>query len=95
MAMVRVFAEADVGNHKKFQFCFANRFNGALDHTLSAEELVPRGSLDSGNPNKIIPGIPATQLHELLPRSDRPTADTHRHGADFLAHLCTRHTNIG
>src|SRR5712692_7758915 len=89
--MVRVFAEANVRNDKKFQFCFANRFNGALDHTLGAEGTGAAWVLGFGQSEKNNAGNPerlhlAALLHNLI---DRLLIDA-GHGADFLAHLCAR-----
>src|SRR6266849_2181156 len=89
--MVRVFAEANVRNDKKFQFCFANRFNGALDHTLRAEGAGAAWVLGFGQSEKNDPGNPerlhlAALFQNLI---DRLLIDA-GHGAYFLAHLRAR-----
>src|SRR6266849_4141702 len=89
--MVRVFAEANVRNDKKFQFCFANRFNGALDHTLGAEGTGAAWVLGFGQSEKNNAGNSqrlhlAALLHNLI---DRLLMDA-GHGVDFQAHLYAR-----
>ena len=37
VAMVRVFAEANVGNHQQFQVRLSNAFDGALHHALRTQ----------------------------------------------------------
>jgi len=37
VAMIRVFTEAHIGNHKKLYVRFANRFDRALNHPLRAQ----------------------------------------------------------
>src|SRR5436190_1809884 len=91
MTMVRVFAEADVGNDKKFQLCSANRFNGELDYALGAEGAGAAWVLGFGQSKKNDPGNPerlnlAAFLHNLI---DRLLVNA-GHGADFLANLGTR-----
>src|SRR4029077_9034124 len=91
MAMISVFAQTHVRNDKKFQFRFANRFNGALDHSLGAERTGTARILGFGQPEKDYSGNPerlhlAALFHNLIHR----LLINAGHGADFLANLCAR-----
>ncbi len=71
VAVIRVFAEAHVRNHKKFQFCFANCFNRALHHPFFAKGAGPSRVLGFGQTKKYDPRNPqrlhvAALFHNLI-----------------------------
>src|SRR5207245_1192862 len=91
VTMVRVFAETNIRNHKEFQFCCPNRFNGALYHAMSAEgtraarifRFRQSKENNAGNPQPL--HLPAF-FHDLI----SGLLMNARHGADFLPHLRPR-----
>src|SRR5260370_31779436 len=86
MTVIRIFAKAHVRNHKKFQFCFANRFNRSLHHALFAEGTGAARVFGFGQPKKNDSRNPqrlhlTALFHNLI---DGLLIDA-GHGADFLA----------
>ena len=59
VAVVGVFAEADVGDDDEIEIGFADGFDGALDDALGVRWSLRRvASFDSGRPKRITPGRP-------------------------------------